>query len=112
MTTNSAETELLINNINRILVNMQTTVYYTIDIVGRRTDAVDSSAFCLKGVATNMYGTISDVGKLYEVVVARSNSSIQVDARTTSNGLGIFVTGASSQTIKWTAYVRTVEVSG
>ena len=105
-TTNNTETELLIRGSERVLVNANTTVYYTADIVARRTDAInEGGGFHLKGVA--------DVGLLYEVIVARDDNAWSVDARanTTTDSINIYVTGTAAKTIRWVAQVTTVEVS-
>lgn len=114
-TTNNVESELFLDNANtRISVPTNTTVFYTADIVGRRTDASgESSGFHIKGVVDNFSGTVADVGDLYEVVVAEDDPSLLVDARAddTNNTINIYVTGATGKTIRWTALVKTVEVA-
>jgi len=113
-TTGNTETELLIRGSERVLVNANTTVYYTADIVARRTDAINEGAgFHLKGVADNFSGTVADVGLLYEVIVARDDIALSVDARanTTTDSINIYVTGKAAKTIRWVAQVTTVEVS-
>lgn len=113
-TTNSVETELKIRGTNRIPVNANSTIFYTADIVGRRTDATDeSSGFHLKGVVDNYSGTVADVGNLYEVVVAKDSANVSVDMRAddTNNSINIYVTGETGKTIRWTALVRTIEVA-
>ena len=113
-TTNAEETELLINWVDRIPVSANTAIFYSVDVIGRCTNAADSSAFYLKGVASNISGTTSDVGSLYEIIVARTNNNIVIDVRVNSslNTLGVYVTGTISNTIKWVACVKTTEVSG
>ena len=113
-TTDNTETELLIRGSERVLVNANTTVYYTADIVARRTDAInEGGGFHLKGVADNFSGTVADVGLLYEVIVARDDNAWSVDARanTTTDSINIYVTGTAAKTIRWVAQVTTVEVS-
>jgi hypothetical protein len=113
-TTNATETELFIDDANRIPVSANSTMFYTVDLVARRTDATDESAgFYLKGVVDNFSGTVADVGNLYEVIVARDSSSYSVDARASdsTNTINIYVTGVAGKTIRWVGLVRTVEVS-
>ena len=113
-TTNNTETELLIRGSERIPVNVNTTVFYTVNIVARRTDVTgEGAAFYLKGLADNFSGTVADVGTLYEVIVARDDTSYTVDARAnnTTDTINIYVTGVTGKTIRWVADVRTVEVS-
>jgi len=114
-TTSNTESELFLNGVDsRISVPANTTMFYTADIVARRTDATDESAgYHLKGVVDNFSGTVADVGSLYEVIVAEDDVDYVVDARAdnTNNSINIFVTGEAGKTIRWTALVRTVEVA-
>ena len=113
-TTSNTETELKSVNLGRVGVPANTTIFYTAEIVGRRTDATDESAgFHLKGVVDNFSGTVADVGSLYELVVAEDDADWAVDARAdnTNNSINIYVTGEDSKTIRWTALVKTVEVA-
>lgn len=112
-TSNTTETEILVGGSTRIPVPSNTTVYYTADIVCRRTDATgDHAAFYVKGVATNANGTVSDVGNLYEVVVARTDPNILVDIRAddTNNSVNVYVTGLNAKTFSWKASVSTLEI--
>jgi predicted metallopeptidase len=115
ITTNNTETEMFLSGTsNRIPVNSNTTIFYSADIVARRTDAADeSSGFHLKGVVDNFSNTVADVGSLYELVVAEDDADWAVDARAddTNNSINIYVTGENSKTIRWTALVKTVEVA-
>ena len=113
-TTNATESELFLVNGDRIPVSTNTTVFYTADIVGRRTDAIGESAgYHVKGVTDNYSGSVADIGNLYEVVVAEDDVDWSVDARAddTNNTINIYVTGENAKTIRWTALVRTVEVA-
>ena len=113
-TTNATESELMIDVSNRISVNTNTTVFFTADIVARRTDAINESAsFFLKGVADNFSGTVAAVGSLYEVIVARDDASYLVDVRAnnTTKTLNIYVTGVAGKTIRWVGNINTVEVA-
>jgi hypothetical protein len=115
ITTGNTETELFIDaSNNRIPVSANSTMFYTIDIVARRTDAINESAgFYLKGVADNFSGTVADVGSLYEVIVARDVAGYSVDARAnnSTDTINIYVTGVTGKTIRWVGLVRTIEVS-
>lgn len=113
-TTNVTESEIFLSNGTRIPVAANSTVFYTADIVARRTDAAnESSGFYIKGVVDNYSGTVADVGNLYEVVVAEDDLDWAVDARAddTNNSINIYVTGENAKTIRWTALVKTVEVA-
>ena len=113
-TTGNTETELFYNTNMRIPVNANTTVFYNAEIVARRTDSTGESAgFSIKGVADNFSGSVTDVGDLYELVVAEDDAGLLVDARAddTNNSINIYVTGSTGKTIRWTALVNTVEVA-
>jgi hypothetical protein len=87
---------------------------YTIDISARRTDVTgEGGGWTLKGVLDSFSGTVADVGNLYEIVIARDDVNYVVDAfaNNTTKSLDVFVTGVSAKTIRWVAYVQTVEVS-
>ena len=113
-TTNAIEKELFVNNElnNRLLVNIGTSIYYTIDISCRRTDGTDYAAFTLKGVAANLSGTVEDIGSAYEIIVVRTDPTLSVDARvnTSTGSLGIYVTGVINKAFKWNAQLTMVEV--
>ena len=97
-----------------ISIPSNTTMQYTVDLVARRTDAINESAgWTLKGVADNFSETVADVGNLYEIIIARddSNYSVDVAANNTSKSLDVTVTGINSETIRWLAFVQTLEVS-
>jgi predicted nucleic acid-binding Zn-ribbon protein len=114
-TTDGNEKEILLSNGSRIPVSTNTTVFYTADIVGRRTDATGESAgYYVKGVVDDYSGSVADIGTLYEVVVAEDDVDWSVDARAddTNNTINIYVTGETAKTIRWTAVVKTVEVAG
>ena len=113
-TTNATETELFYNTSDRIPVGTNTTVYYSVYIVARRTDATgEGAAFQLKGIADNFSGTVADIGLIYEVIVARDDSNYSVDAGAddTNDAIYVKVTGVAAKTIRWVAYVRTIEVA-
>jgi len=114
-TEGSSEKEIFVNGItnNRIPVNANKTSYYTIDVVTRRTDVPgESGSFFLKATAANNSGTVSDVGAVYEVVVARDDVGFTVDARAnnTTKSINIYVTGVTGKTLNWKAVVTTLEV--
>jgi len=113
-TTNESETEILIGGSARIPVPTDTTLFYEVSVVARRTDATgESASWHLKGCADNFGGTVADVGDVYEIAVAQDDVSWAIDVRAdnTNNAIGVFVTGAQSKTVRWTAIVKTTEVS-
>lgn len=114
-TTNNTETEIFINGISnsRILVPLNKTVYYTADIVCRRTDTSgDHAAFYIKGVATNVSGVVSDVGLIYEVGVTKTDPVFAVDFRAdnTNDSVNLYVIGNTGKTLQWKCAVTALEV--
>ena len=115
-TTDATETELFVRGApnERIPVATDTTIFYDISFVARRTDATGESAgFELKGVVDNFAGTVADVGDLYEILVASDNTNLLVEASAddTNDSIKISVTGEASKTFRWTAVVKTTEVA-
>jgi hypothetical protein len=115
-TTNNTETEIFVGGTasSRIPVANNTTIFYEVDIVARRTDSTGESAgWHLKSVADNFSGTVADVGSVYEVAVATDDATWNVDCRAdnTNNSVNVYCTGATGKTIRWTAVVRTFEVA-
>jgi len=113
-TTSNTEAEVLATGSSRIPVATDTTCFYEASVVARRTDATgESGAWHLKGCADNFSDTVSDVGDMYEIAVAQDNLNWQVDVRAddTNNSISVYVTGDSSQTIRCTAIVKTIEVA-
>ena len=115
-TTDASETELFVRGApnERIPVATNTTIFYDISFVARRTDATGESAgFELKGVVDNFAGTVVDVGDLYEILVASDNTNLLVEASAddTNDSIKISVTGEASKTFRWTAVVKTTEVA-
>ena len=113
-TTDATETEVLIGGSTRISVPSNTTMFYEVSIVSRRTDATgESGAWHLKGCADNFSDTVADVGDVYEIAVAQDDVNMQVDVRAddTNDAINVFVTGVASKTIRWTAIVKTIEVA-
>jgi hypothetical protein len=113
-TTNATETEILTTASTRIPVATDTTLFYEVSIVSRRTDATgESGSWHLKGCVDNFSGTVADVGSIYEIAVAQDDINLSVDVRAddTNNAISVFVTGAASKTIRWTAIVKTTEVA-
>ena len=112
-TTNATETELFATGNTRISITSGKTSFYTVDIIGKRTDVVgDYGAFRLQGVSNNTANTYADLGNILEMVIYRTNSSYLCDARVdnTNKSLSVYVTGVSGHTISWQAVITTVEV--
>ena len=114
-TTNATPLKLLHGGGSGLIpVRSNTTMQYTIDISARRTDVTGESAgWTLKGVLDSFSGTVTDVGNLYEIIIARDDTNYAVDAlaNNTTKSLDVVVTGVNAKTIRWVAFVQTVEVS-
>jgi hypothetical protein len=113
-TTNATETELFVDgeSDNRIVIPTDTSVYYNVELVCKRTNGVDFAAISLKGMAANTGGTTEDIGSIYEVITVRTDVGISVDTRVISgtNTLGLFVTGVAGKNFSWKANVTLVGV--
>lgn len=114
-TTNATETEIFIGGVSntRMPAAANKNIFYTVDIVARETSAgTNYGAFTLKSIASNRSGTVSDLGNIYEVVIARSSATISIDTRAdnTNKTINLYVTGLNSVTLSWRAVVTTVEV--
>ena len=114
-TTNATETEILtITDFARIGVPTDSTMLYEISVAARRTDATgESASWHLKGCADNFSGTVADVGNVYEIAVAQDDVSwaVDVQADDSNNAINVLVTGAAGKTVRWTAIVKTIEVT-
>lgn len=112
-TTNATETEILVNGSTRIPVATNKSVNYIVNIAARRTDSAgDYAMFELQGIAANNNGTVTDIGSVYEVIIARTNAGYLVDARAndSNNSINIYVTGVTGHTISWKASAQIIEV--
>lgn len=115
VTTGATETEIFVGGVAnaRIPVALDTTCAYIIEIVAKRTDAPgDTAVFTLRSVARNVGGVVTDVGSVYEVVVARTDINLNVDARANdaADAFGIYVSGVTGKSFAWKAVVSTVEI--
>ena len=114
-TTDATETELFINGTynTRIAVPINKGISYTIDIIGRSVNIVGEIVYLtLKGAAFNNAGTTTDIGSIYEVVVARTDANFLADCRAdnATDSIKVYVTGAAGKTITWKAVVTTIEL--
>ena len=112
-TTSNTETELFATGNTRISITSGKTSFYTVDIIGKRTDVVGNyCAFRLQGVSNNTANTYADLGSIVEFDIYRTNSSYLCDARVdnTNKSISVYATGVSGHTISWRAIITTVEV--
>jgi len=121
LTTNNTITELFIDGTNgfsrRMKLADNSTWNFEIKVVARRTDATDESfAVNFEGSIDRQVGvaTTALVGGILSIPLADDSGgvwTVLVDADTTNGALRVQVTGEIGKTIRWTAFVRTVEVT-
>lgn len=119
-TTNATATEMFLDGTGgsqRLVLPNDTTWFFRIAIVARRTDADNESAVyeLIGGIDRNTTaGSTALVGTRTRTVYAEDNTAWQVDsvADTTNGSLQINVTGQASKTVNWVARVELTEVTG
>lgn len=117
-TTTAVQAEMFLDNSSaQMSLSNDTTWAFDILVVARRTDANDESAAwkfagCIDRNASAAATAI--VGAVTKTVLALDTAGWDVDvtADTTGGALRIRVTGSTSKTINWVAFVRTVETTG
>lgn len=102
---------------SRLTLPNDSTWAFEVMVVGRRTDADDeSAAYLFTGVIDRNANAASTalVGTPVKTVLAEDTAAwdCDVSARTTDGSLNVTVTGEAAKTIRWVAFVRTVEVTG
>lgn len=115
-TTDATPAELFITGTSgRLAIPTDTTWGFDIMVVARRTDADNESAFYrFEGCIDNNAGTTAMVGSVVAATPIEddANYACAVTADNTNDALIITATGVNSKTIRWVAFVRTVEVTG
>lgn len=115
-TTDGTEGELLLDNSAlRATIATDTTWYYDVMIVGRRTDADNESAlYRYRGVIDNNAGTTALVGSQQTKLAVEDTAAwaCTVTADDTNDALAVKCTGEAAKTINWVAKIRLTEVSG
>jgi hypothetical protein len=101
----------------RITLQNDSTYYFKIKIAARRSDADnESAAYELSGCIDRNANAASTalVGTVTKTVLAEDTSAWDVSATadTTNGSLKITVTGGSSKTIRWVAWIELVQVTG
>lgn len=116
ITTNATQTELLLdNNVERLVIENDTTIAFTALIVARRTDADnESAAYEIKGCIDNNANTVALVGTITKTVIAEDTAAwdITAEADNTNKALVFKATGQAGKTIRWVATVFATEVTG
>lgn len=115
-TTNATPAEMFLNGSSiRLTIATDTTWAFNIILVARRTDADnESAAYHFMGCIDRNGTTTALVGTVTKAVLAEDTAAWDADvtADDTNEALVITVTGEASKTIRWVAYIRTVEVTG
>jgi hypothetical protein len=116
VTTDATQTELFIDGAStRAGLPDDTTWFFRVHVVARRTDADDESAgYIFEGVIDRNAGTTALVGTVAKTIMAEDNAAwdVDVDADATNDSLRIQVTGEAAKTVRWVAKVDTTEVTG
>jgi hypothetical protein len=118
VTTNASLVELVGGlDTQRLVLQNDSTLTFTANVVARRTDADNESAgFYVQGVIDRNANAASTalVGTITKTVIARDMAAwdVTVDADTTNGSLRFRVQGEASKTIYWVAHVRFLEVIG
>lgn len=118
-TINGTATESFLDGTNgtrRLTLPDDSTWKYTITVVGHRTDATDGHAgYKFEGVAFRQNGaaTMALLGAPMKSVLAESHTAwdANVSADTTNGSIKITMTGQAGKTIRWVAFVETIEVT-
>lgn len=116
-TTNATVTEMFLPTGGRLVLPDDATWKFQVEVVARRTDINDESlALNFKGCVDRNTGagTIALVGPVTQETVAQDSPAwaVTVDADVINGSLRLRVQGELGKTIRWMAFVRTVEVSG
>ena len=117
ITSNNTSTEVFLDGSSaRLVLPNNSAFMFVADVVCRRTDSTGTvGAWTISGLifrdATAATTAIS--GSVSKTTIAKAPSTMDVatTADTTNGSLKIAVTGVTSQTIRWSVYIRTQEVT-
>jgi hypothetical protein len=114
-TTNDASTQLFLDgSSNKLTIPSGKILACTINISGIRSTGATGAHYIRKvmiknvGGTTSLVGTVSTIGTDVEDV---AGYDVSVTANNTTDTLDIAVTGAVSETIRWTAVVQGLEIA-
>ena len=113
-TNNATQTELFLDSSNtRVTLNDNTTMMFEVTIVGRNSTADKHVAIKVEGVADRTSSSTALVTTTSQTTYAQDSNSwaVVVEADDTNDTIAIKVTGESSETIKWTAFVKTISIN-
>lgn len=103
------------NGAERLTMTSDTTWVWEVTVIGHRTDASGHAGFMLRGVVYcgGSLNSIMMLGTPSKEILARSDVGYDaaVSADSINGSLKITVKGASGQTIRWMALVKTTEIT-
>lgn len=108
--------ELFLNgSSDKLLVGADTTIAFSITVVGKRTDAsTESAVYEMRGAIDRATTVLSTrmIGGINKMTISEDRPiwDISVDADTFIGALRLKVKGEAGKTIRWVAHIRTVEV--
>ena len=116
-TANATPTEAFLDGASARLVLPNNSAYmFVADIVCRRTDATGTvGAWTVSGLISRdaTAATTAISGAVSKTTIAKTTSTMDValTADTTNGSLNVNVTGVAAQTVRWSIYIRTQEVT-
>lgn len=115
VTTNATQSDLYLGGQSqRITVGVNRVMTFEILVVARDINNGDSGGWTARGVIKNVGGAVSFVGVPSVTLLAKNVGAwaFTVQANDALDALRLLVTGVAGRSIRWVAYVRTVEVQG
>jgi len=106
-TTDATPTEALLTTGNRVVIADNSTVMYSVHIVGA--DGTDNYGIKLQGIIDKTTGTLALIGTPSKETLADSTNGTWVAGVTADSGtssLKILVTGEAGKTVNWTIFVE------
>ena len=116
VTTDATETEIFVGNNTNSRMNLITdsTWFFEVDIVARRTDVDASACWRFTGaIDNNAVGGTAVAGSIQKEEFANDSTyNTTVEADSTNDALIVKVTGVGTDIIRWVGHCKTVQVIG
>jgi hypothetical protein len=113
-TTTATPTNLWLNGFNaRITISSGFTLFATVNVAGIKSDGSSAAHYIRKVAIKNVGGTTSLIGTVSTIgtdVEDNAGYDVTITADNTNDALDIKVTGATGETIRWTAHIQGVEI--
>ena len=113
-TTTATPTNLWLNGSNaRITISSGFTLFATVNVAGIKSDGSSAAHYIRKVAIKNVGGTTSLIGTVSTIgtdVEDNAGYDVTITADNTNDALDIKVTGATGETIRWTAHIQGVEI--